>query len=203
MNQIWLIRHGATAGNLQRRYIGRTDEPLCSLGEQQALQLRGIISAECLFVSPMLRARQTAALVFPTMAYSVVQDLRETDFGIFEGKTAAEMENDPQYRLWVEGGCRGDIPEGEGAADCKRRCLNAFCRALASVPAEQSAAFVFHGGGIMAVLEALGRPKRDYYGWHIENGKYITGWYDGKNILTDEIGGQSTNGQSPTRSESV
>ena len=40
MNRLILIRHGATAGNLQRRYIGRTDEPLCEAGIQQVLALR-------------------------------------------------------------------------------------------------------------------------------------------------------------------
>ena len=40
MKEIILIRHGATAGNLERRYIGRTDEPLCEQGRLQALWLQ-------------------------------------------------------------------------------------------------------------------------------------------------------------------
>ena len=52
MIDILFIRHGATEGNLHRRYIGRTDEPLCAAGIAQAERLRGQnLSADCLFVS--------------------------------------------------------------------------------------------------------------------------------------------------------
>ena len=64
MIDIFFIRHGATEGNLRRRYIGRTDEPLCEAGIAQvkALQKRGL-SVDRLFVSPMLRTRQTADIL--------------------------------------------------------------------------------------------------------------------------------------------
>ena len=47
MIDIFFIRHGATEGNLRRRYIGRTDEPLCEAGIAQvkALQKRGLLAA--------------------------------------------------------------------------------------------------------------------------------------------------------------
>ena len=76
MIDILFIRHGATEGNLRRRYIGRTDEPLCAAGIAQAERLRGQnLFADCLFVSPLLRARQTAEIVFPkrTLAASRVR----------------------------------------------------------------------------------------------------------------------------------
>ena len=85
MIELLFIRHGATEGNLRRRYIGRTDEPLCEAGIAQvkALQKRGL-SVDRLFVSPLLRTRQTAELLFPQMPYTVVDGLIETDFGRFE-----------------------------------------------------------------------------------------------------------------------
>ena len=55
--EIIFIRHGATAGNLERRYIGRTDEPLCPLGVEQIEKLKGLFEPDYLFVSPMLRTR--------------------------------------------------------------------------------------------------------------------------------------------------
>lgn len=65
MIDIFFIRHGATEGNLRRRYIGRTDEPLCEAGIAQvkALQKRRL-SVDRLFVSPMLRTRQTGGHSF-------------------------------------------------------------------------------------------------------------------------------------------
>ena len=99
MKEIILIRHGATAGNLERRYIGRTDGPLCEQGRLQALWLQQQgLHVDALLVSPALRARQTAQLAFPAMPYQVIPEWRETDFGVFEGKTAQEMEEDPDYR---------------------------------------------------------------------------------------------------------
>lgn len=65
MIDIFFIRHGATEGNLRRRYIGRTDEPLCEAGIAQvkALQKRGFQSIGFL-VSPMLRTRRRRTFFF-------------------------------------------------------------------------------------------------------------------------------------------
>ena len=77
MIELLFIRHGATEGNLRRRYIGRTDEPLCEAGIAQvkALQKRGL-SVDRLFVSPLLRTRQTAELLFPQMPRRTLAALR-------------------------------------------------------------------------------------------------------------------------------
>lgn len=101
MIDIFFIRHGATEGNLRRRYIGRTDEPLCEAGIAQvkALQKRGL-SVDEVFVSPLLRTRQTADILFPKMHYTVVDGLIETDFGRFEGKSADKLSGDPAYQAW-------------------------------------------------------------------------------------------------------
>ena len=51
---------------------------------------------------------------------------------------------------------------------------------MARVPEGQSAAFVMHGGCIMAICEALARPRRDFYSYHIANGQYLTAHWDGE-----------------------
>ena len=76
MKRVLFIRHGATNGNLQHRYIGRTDEPLCPHGQALAAALAGV-EADRIIVSPMLRTRQTAELMFPGRAYEIVDRLRE------------------------------------------------------------------------------------------------------------------------------
>ena len=64
--EIVLIRHGATAGNIEKRYIGTTDEPLCDTG---TAQIQEYMSAGCypkvqaLYVSPLKRCSQTAAFI--------------------------------------------------------------------------------------------------------------------------------------------
>lgn len=183
MIDIFFIRHGATEGNLRRRYIGRTDEPLCEAGIAQvkALQKRGI-SVDRLFVSPMLRTRQTADILFPKMPYTVVDGLIETDFGRFEGKSADELLGDPAYQAWVDAMCLTPIPGGESVADFKIRCCEAFAETIRTVPDGSRVGFVVHGGVIMAIMEAYAFPKKDFYAYHIENGECLQGVYDGETI---------------------
>ena len=61
--KVVLIRHSKTAGNLMGRYIGTTDEPLCEEGIR-LLENRSYPAAELVYVSPMKRCRETAALIY-------------------------------------------------------------------------------------------------------------------------------------------
>ena len=187
MIELLFIRHGATEGNLHRRYIGRTDEPLCEAGVAQveALRKQGL-SVDKLFVSPLLRARQTAELLFPQMSYTVVDSLAETDFGRFEGKSADELSGDPAYQAWVDAMCLTSIPEGESVADFKTRCCKAFAEVIEDVPDGSRVGFVVHGGVIMAIMEAYARPKRNFYAYHVGNGECLQGLYDGEMIQIEQ-----------------
>lgn len=169
-----LIRHGATRGNLAKRYIGaRTDEPLCDDGvralESAAARRLFKPGGAPLFVSPMIRCRQTAAILFPGVSYDVVDDLRETDFGEFDGLSYAELSGDPRYQRWIDSGGTIAFPGGEAPdvfAARSRRALDAILRRVtagaenASADAESacaplSVAIVAHGGNIMAMMSAL------------------------------------------------
>lgn len=189
MIDIFFIRHGATEGNLHHRYIGRTDEPLCEAGVAQVEALRKQeLSVDHLFVSPMLRTRQTAELLFPQTPYTVVDGFAETDFGRFERKSADELSDDPAYQAWVDAMCLTPIPEGESVADFKTRCCKAFAEMIQTVPDGSRVGFVVHGGVIMAILEAYARPKKDFYAYHIGNGECLACTYDGY-VLTVKNGG--------------
>lgn len=180
LKKIFFIRHGATAGNLQRRYIGRTDEPLCAEGTEQVLRLKEQdISVDIIYTSPMIRAQQTAELLFPGRERITVEDLRETDFGIFEGKTADEMSNLSEYQTWVDSMCLDPIPGGDSVSGFKARCCAAFEGILEMLPENSSAAIVTHGGVIMAVLEAYALPKRGFYDYHVQPGSLLCCEYDG------------------------
>ena len=108
---IYLIRHGKTKGNLEGRYIGTTDEPLCEEGKQSLMQMadaKKYPAVEALFVSPMLRCRESAKILFPKQSISVVSDLRECDFGRYENKNFQELSGDADYQRWLDsnGHCR-------------------------------------------------------------------------------------------------
>lgn len=186
MKTVIFIRHGATAGNLEKRYIGRTDEPLCPFGIEQVKQLRKEnFWPDMLFASPMFRTRQSAELLFPEREPILLDAMRETDFGIFEGKTAAELSDDPDYQRWLDSFCLAPVPGGEAVADFKARCCAAFSAAMEQVPEGNSAAFVVHGGVIMAIMEAFAQPKGDFYDYHIGNGCFLRCEYEGTMLKKD------------------
>lgn len=171
--ELILLRHGATAQNLERRFLGITDVPLAPQGASQALALAPKMPrVDHLYVSPLIRCRQTAVLVWPDVEQTVIPELRETDFGPFEGKTHEELVEDELYNLWIS--CPEDpevVPMVEDAAACGARAGTALMRlcADASAKAYRSVAVVSHGGTLMSILARYGHPQRDYYSWRMEN----------------------------------
>ena len=170
--KILILRHGKTAMNLHGRYQGRTDVPLCPEGEAELLSMGVCPDVQRVWVSPMRRAMRTAELCFPNAAQIPVPDFREMDFGTFEGKNYQEMADDPEYRAWVDGMCRGKCPGGESMGEFIDRVCAAFeaLAAEAIAAGEQSLVITAHGGTIMALLSRYGRPEKDYYDWHAANG---------------------------------
>lgn len=173
---IFLIRHGMTPGNREHRYIGRTDEPLSEEGRAALLPPAWADQVTAVCVSPMLRARQTAAILFPHARQIPVEGLHEMDFGQFEGKNFAQLEHDPAYRAWVEGGCVAAPPGGEDMETLNRRCCAAFAPLVAQALAEGKPRLVVvaHGGTLMALLAEYARPRQDYFSGMTKNG---CGWH--------------------------
>ena len=89
MMTIYLIRHSITEGNRWKRYIGRTDEPLCRQGVK-LLEGRTYPQVDKVYASPMKRCLQTAGIIYPDMRPMVIEELAECDFGLFENKNYQE-----------------------------------------------------------------------------------------------------------------
>lgn len=170
---VTLIRHGQIPANIDRRYTGRTDQPLTDTGKAQAAEA-DVPAVDRVFVSPLARCRETAAIMYPGMEQTVVDDLREMDFGIFENKTADEMADFAPYREWVAGMCEGPVPEGESLGDFSARCVKAFEEVVRGCGEGDHAAFVVHGGTIMAIMGAFNDEGRDYFEYRMENCQHIT-----------------------------
>lgn len=169
--QVILIRHSKTPGNAELRYNGRTDEALSPEGIALAQNMGGDPKVQAVCVTPLQRTQQTAAILFPNARQMVVDDLREMDFGDFEGRSFSEMEHDMAYRAWVEGGCLAPCPNGEGRTDFSERVCAAFEDVVtqAMERGEDQVVFVVHGGTIMAVMERFARPRGDYYSYSVKN----------------------------------
>lgn len=172
--EIAFIRHGQTPGNAQGRYIGVTDEPLSEAGRGQCERLRPP-AVQRVYVSPMLRCRETAAILYPSHEPVVLDDMREYDFGDFENKCYNELCIRADYRAWIDSHGHGNPPDGEDWRAFRCRCCRAFLRAVDGCMGQgvTSAAFVVHGGTIMAILERFGEPPRAFHDWQVHN---VSGW---------------------------
>lgn len=187
--RVYLIRHGRTAGNREKRYVGVTDEPLCEEGVRELQECRtrleehffaeGIAMPERVYVSPMLRCRQSATQLFPNAGQCPVADFREMDFGEFEYKNYAELAGDARYQAYIDSGGHTDFPAAETQAHFRSRVKEAFrlctaqifenARASMTEGSEEPCVFCVHGGTIMAILDAYGLPHRDYFAWQAPN----------------------------------
>lgn len=170
--KIYLIRHGKTEGNLKKRYIGTTDEPLCEQGMAELENKKKPPVPELLYVSPLLRCRMTAAILYPGVKQIIVPDFRECDFGEFENKNYQELSGNENYQKWIDSMGTLPFPQGERKEDFSHRCVNAFYQTV-RIAKEQRAsciAMVVHGGTIMSILEQAALPAKTYYEFQVKNG---------------------------------
>ena len=170
--QIYLFRHGQTPGNAASRYLGVTNEPLSELGIQTAQAAGCDPTVTEVLVTPLLRTQMTAAILFPKARQRVCPGLREMDFGVFEGRSAREMADDPDFRWWVEQTrCMGPCPHGEARMVFQHRVCAAFRREVekAMEANAERLHLVVHGGTIMSVMSRFARPEADYFDWRLGN----------------------------------
>jgi broad specificity phosphatase PhoE len=112
---IYLARHGETAWSRSGQHTGRTDLPLTERGEQNARQLgerlRALKVAK-VFTSPLQRAARTCELAGFAAAAEVDPDLREWNYGDYEGRRTVEIHAErPDWQLFRDGCPGGESPE--------------------------------------------------------------------------------------------
>jgi broad specificity phosphatase PhoE len=148
--RIVIVRHGETEWSRIKRHTGRTDIPLTDEGRRQARELVDTLAGltfEAVFVSPLRRARETCAIVgFGDLA-TVDPDLVEWDYGAYEGKMSAEVQQQrPGWNLFRDG-----VPEGETIDDVAARAA----RVIERVRAVSGDVLVFGHGHQLRVVTAL------------------------------------------------
>ena len=185
-----LIRHGSTRSNEEKRYLGRTDEGLSDKGVEKIKEvMQTYKNIDLLFLSPMLRCRQTADILFPNCEAFIIEEWKEIDFGRFEGKNYQELSDDVLYKKWVDSGCKEQIPDGELREEFIERSMSGLDKCLeicekyknnSDNPICINAAAIVHGGTIMSILSRL--TNSDYFDFQVDNGKGYILEFDGKEI---------------------
>lgn len=114
-----VARHGETEWSESGRHTSRTDLSLIPAGRERAQRLSGVLDPagfDLVLCSPLRRARETCELAgFPPDVIEVCEDLREWDYGEYEGLTTPQIhESDPDWLLWRDGCPGGESPEEVG-----------------------------------------------------------------------------------------
>ncbi|MEO1002831.1 MAG: histidine phosphatase family protein [Cyanobacteria bacterium J06638_7] len=117
--QVVLVRHGETAWSLSGQHTGRTDIPLTPHGEEVARSLAPALADRgfaAVFCSPLQRARRTCELAGLAARAAIEADLREWDYGAYEGLTMAQIRAEaPDWLVFRDGCPGGESPQAIGA----------------------------------------------------------------------------------------
>ena len=145
---IVIVRHGATEWSTSGRHTSRTDLPLLPEGRRRAQALASVVNPQAfdlVLCSPLLRARETCELAGLAEHMEICEDLREWDYGEYEGLTTPEIRRErPDWSLWRDGCPGGESPEQVAArAD----------RVTASARRDQTT-IAFAHGHVLRVLAA-------------------------------------------------
>jgi alpha-ribazole phosphatase len=163
VSRLVLVRHAEPEERARGLCYGTLDVGLSDKGGANAARLAETLAAlECdaVYASPRRRTRETAVPLAAARGLEMIvdDDLRELDFGAFEGRRYEEIEQTHPdiYRRWMEAPTTVRFPEGESFGDLRVRALGALGRIRSS---QSCAVVVTHGGVIRAGLAAwLGMP---------------------------------------------
>jgi probable phosphoglycerate mutase len=147
--QAMLVRHGETDWSKTHRHTGRTDVGLTETGRDQARQLGKMLaswSKARVIASPLQRAVETCRLAGFEDAYEIVDDLREWDYGEYEGRTTSDIRKEiTDWSVWTH-----PIAEGESVEEVGERAD----RVIDRITGADRDVLVFAHGHLLRILAA-------------------------------------------------
>ena len=155
MTRIVLVRHGETEWSANGRHTSRTDLPLTEAGRRRAQALGSVLRGgdwSSVLSSPLRRARETCELAGLGNEMAIDEDLREWDYGEYEGLTTPQIrEQRPDWNLWRDG-----CPGGESPAEVQARADHL----LSVLRRGDGDSVLFAHGHILRVISArwVGQP---------------------------------------------
>ena len=156
--KIYMIRHGATKGNKEHRYIGVTDEPLLP-EEKQLLAKKNLPSVARVYVSPKKRCLETAAVLYPDCQPIVKESLTECDFGEFENCNYEELNGNPFYQRFIDSMGMSGFPQGEDRMTFQKRVVSGFLEIMEKERSHKNEDIAF------------GKTSHLFYKWQVGTGE--------------------------------
>ncbi|WP_035779083.1 histidine phosphatase family protein [Butyrivibrio sp. MC2013] len=175
-----LIRHGMTTAG-RGRYIGRTDVSLSIEGRRDIIGRKAAGQyPECslLISSPMKRCIETSRIIYPDMEPLIIDEFKECDFGLWEGRSYREIIEDPSlsddYQKWIDSGATAPIPMGEDREVFTKRVIAGYEKLLDIIKMSgdcSAASLVVHGGTIMAIMSHISGEEKNFYDYMTDHGE--------------------------------
>ncbi len=172
---LFIVRHGETEWNKNRKYQGQEDVDLNKTGKIQAglsAQALDDVDIDAVCSSDLSRALDTARQIADLHQLDVRQfsNLREIDFGNWEGKTYEKIieQEKERFQEWLNNPGKTSPPAGENMDEFQQRVCKAFEKILNI--SGQKIAVVAHGGTIRVYIQhVLGIPLHNYARLHFDN----------------------------------
>jgi alpha-ribazole phosphatase len=172
---VYLVRHGITKWNLEKRYLGHTDEPLLIRERNKLNPLRHEMenmSFDFCYSSDLKRCTETIHYLLPNERVCLDSRLRELHFGDWEGLTYEMLKNDLSYQEWIMDWEKKAPPNGESYQKLMKR-LNSFLAELLSLAEltdhHKNVLIVTHGGLIRSIMQSFELTKT-FWDVHVHHG---------------------------------
>ncbi|EAR64965.1 hypothetical protein B14911_19790 [Bacillus sp. NRRL B-14911] len=173
---VTLFRHVLTEQNRHKAYLGWSDSALCH-EEKRRFEgwARSLPEFPFIFSSDLGRCLETAGLL-PGGDALKLKELREINFGKWEGGVYEELKNDPAYQAWLNDPFTAPIPEGEDYGQFSERVRHGWekVRTILIRHEGTKAAVVTHGGVIRQLLTMLAPEERPFWEWTAPHAGAIT-----------------------------
>lgn len=194
---LYLVRHGETEWNVQKKVQGHVDSPLTALGVKQAESVAGKLNDihfDAVFSSDLLRAKRTAEIIIQEkkLAIRTSRALRERHYGIYEGKPSADYQAATAHvweefnKLTEEERKTFPYPDGIESDEQLGSRFITFLREIAISHMEKTVLVVSHGGALRNFLIRIGYAHReDMPAGSVPNGAFIKIKSDGIDFFVE------------------
>ena len=169
-NRVLLWRHGQTDWNLVNRFQGHSDIPLNDVGRYQvkhAAEILAGMNPTAIISSDLGRARTTAQALADLVGLPVTvhENLRETNGGLWEGKTGTEnrAEDFQNFIRWIDGDDNPAGTTGEKRSEVAARAVGVILKELEG-KTDQLLVVATHGGTARCVLGELLQLPLSHWG---------------------------------------
>lgn len=171
---IALFRHGLTAENERKAYIGWLDAPLSENGKADLYEKgRPVSKYESISTSDLLRAKETATYWFPEQSIYSTSNFREINFGEWEGKTYDQLKELPDYCKWLNAPFTVSATNGESYKEFVMRVDTGWNLLMEQSKKSDRMAVVTHGGVIRYLLSKYGVTEKEFWDYSISPGEGI------------------------------